>query len=272
MKITNQVFVDRIEGTTVDRVPTVGDVVLLRPRYDHEPVITGNVSRTSKTQFRVTGSDGKEYGPFKMESWNQHDDRLEDGSPAGYDSTDPATRFHFCRFDCRSKYDKYHACYFNTDFARGVLQGIRDQAIQRAEAKQAASAKRQQEYEERVTAELAEVRAAMNAPVGMPLFRTQDTMPDGSRVYTIDLPVYPKHAERKKGWERLIVRCWDGEDYDFAKYRETGDEAAAKIKVVESAYTYCNGSSGSFSSVSTSRFSSDEEAVWDACRRQYHSW
>jgi len=268
MNITNQVFVDRLEGTTVDRVPTVGDVMLLRSRYDHEPAITGNVSRTTKTQFRVTGSDGKEYGPFKMESWNQYEDRLADGSPASYESTEPATRFYFCRFDYRTKaYGKYDACYFASDFAKAWLEKIRVKAERRAAEKKAVEAKRQQEYAERVAAELAEVKeacgfACATSPINPKVIK--NVMPDGSRIYTIDMPVKPCYAERKAGWERLIIRCKAAEYWDF--------RADVQKKGVESAYTYINGSSCSFASCSSGRFETDEDAVWDALRQQYHSW
>lgn len=270
MNITKHVNLDAVEGSTVSRTIRLGDVMLLEPRRSAGKAITGNVSRITKKQFRVVGSDGKEHGPFKLEGWNQRKELLEDGSVASWESTEPATQYSWDRFEEVSYKtgDEFDACTFNHQMVADGLNARTIRAVSEAEEKKAAEAKRQQEYDERTARELAEVKAALGCGNGENLFIIggpcqKSTMPDGSRVYTIDIPAHPAYAERKAGWERVIVRCKDAKYYDF--------EAHEHKQGVEAAYTYIHGGSCSFASCSTTNYSSDEEAIWDALRRQYHS-
>lgn len=260
----------------VKRTPKVGDEIILHPRLDHDPVITGNVSRITKTQFRVTGTDGKEHGPFKIEGgWFRDVSLKEDGTTATYeDQRDPevnVTRYCWTRFahHVRKSYDKYTRCEFNCPFLAELAEREAAEAKKRIDDKRAAEAARQQEYADRIARELAEVKEACGNPASICRMVLPDRMPDGSRIYTVDIPVRPQYAERKKGWERLIIRCWDGHEVNWDAPRES-DGSRAFIRATESAYTYCNGGSSSFTSVSTSRYSNDEEAVWDAIRSRYH--
>ncbi len=213
-----------------------GDLVFYVRNSGDRPK-TGHVSRVTKTRAYVHLSpmDGdKGVGAFKRESWR------------GSHEETP-----------RRKYGQSADIYPATEENERELneQADKQEATQRAKKEE--RDRRVQERNEQIANELAEVRRVMNIPEGRPAL--PQIMPDGSRIYTIDIPVHPEYAERKKGWERVIVRCWDETDFDSAK-------------VVESAYTYCNGNSTSFGSVSTSRHLADETAVWDAIRSQYHRW
>ncbi len=159
---------------------------------------------------------------------------------------------------------RYFKVYPFTEEMHAVLQAEADKTRKRQEEQRIERDRKEAEREAEHLRQLEEVRIACNAPMGFPMCRCQDTMPDGSRMYVIDVPVKPEHKERKKDWERLIIRCWDVEDYEW--------RFETKISKVKSAYTYCNGDSCSFSSVSTSRYDTDHDAVWEAVRRQYHSW
>ena len=216
----------------------VGDAVLYTKNYGARPV-AGNVHKVTKTQVRVTLVDGTEVGPFKREAFNGQHEVIKSGS-----------------------YRTYSAVWAKTDEIEKNQNETADKAEKNAAEKKDAEAKRQQEYAERLAAELAEVKAAYGDRLRFGAIC--DQMPDGSRVYTVDMPVKPCYAERKAGWERVIVRCKAAEYWDF--------RADVQKKGVESAYTYINGSSCSFASCSSGRFETDEDAVWDALRQQYHSW
>lgn len=217
----------------------VGDAVLYIKNYGARPV-AGNVHKAIKTQVRVTLVDGTKAGPFKREAFNGQHEVIKSGS-----------------------YRTYSAVWAKTDEVEKNLNETADKAEKAATEKKDAEAKRQQEYAERLAAELAEVKAATG---NVPLYQigSPDVMPDGSRIYTIDMPVKPCYAERKSSWERVIVCCKAAEYWDF--------RADEQKKGVESAYTYINGSSCSFASGSSGRSETDEDAVWEAIRQQYHSW
>ncbi len=226
-----------------------GDLVFYVRNFGDRPK-TGHVSRVTKTRAYVHLSpvDGdREVGAFKRESWRE-----------GHEEAP------------RRKYGQSADVYPATTENERELneQADKHEATQRAKKEE--RDRQVRERNEQIANELAEVRRVMNIPEGRPAL--PQIMPDGSRIYTIDIPVHPQFIERKKGWERVIVRCWGKVDYDFGKYAETGDKDAATVKVVSAAYTYCNGNSTSFSSVSTSRYLDDEAAIWDAIRREYHSW
>lgn len=111
---------------------------------------------------------------------------------------------------------------------------------------------------ERKAKELAEARDAVGNLQSRIVF--QDQLPDGSRFYLLDIPV---QDAGRKGFERLIVRCMDDKEDLFG--RERPDSVLA-------CYTYANAESRSFSSVSGNRHRTDEEALWEAIRAEYHSW
>lgn len=261
----------------VERIPKVGDEMILHPRLGHDPVITGNVSRVTKTQFRVTGTDGKEYGPFKLESgWSRNVYLKEDGAVATYeDQRDPkieVTNYCWTRFEhhVRKSYDKYTRCEFKCQFLVDLVEREKAEAIRRAAEKNAAAEKQRQEYAEEKARQLKEVQDACGSLEGELPPMIKKVMPDGSRVYFASIPVKPCLRERKAGWEEVIIRCKDVEDFDWDNPRdpETGERNV--VVKVEAHYTYINGSSSSFSLVSGSKFDSDEDAVWNAIRDRYH--
>jgi len=220
----------------------VGDAVLYMKSYGARP-FAGNVHKATKTQVRVTLVDGTEVGPFKREAFNGQHETIKSGSD-----------------------QNYSAVWAKTDEVEKNLNDAADKAEKAAAEKKDAEAKRQQEYAERLAADLAEVKAACGftcatSPINPKVIK--NVMPDGSRIYTIDMPVKPCHAERKAGWERVIVRCKAAEYWDF--------RADVQKKGVESAYTYINGNSYSFASCSSCRSETDEDAVWEAIRSCYNS-
>lgn len=89
------------------------------------------------------------------------------------------------------------------------------------------------------------------------------TLPDGSRLWSGSMPVNPAYAEQKV-FEQVFIRCKNVEDLNW----KTGDK---EIKV-EAGYAYITARTHSFSSVSTSRYDNDYDAIMDAIIRQYYSW
>lgn len=284
--ITKEVRLDETEvanetgGTRwVKRTPKIGDEMILHPRLDHDQVITGNVSRTTKTQFRVTGTDGKEHGPFKLEGgWNRNVYLKEDGTAATYEEQrDPeveATNYCWTRFEhhVRKSYDKYTRCEFKCQFLVDLAEREKAEVKRRADDKQADRERQERERAELKSRELKEVQDACGSLEGELPPMIKKVMPDGSRMYFASIPVKPCHRERKAGWEEVIVRCKDVEDIDWDQPRDPETGKRNMVIKVEAHCTYVNGSSSSFASVSGSKFDSDEEAVWDAIREQYHRW
>lgn len=212
----------------------------------------GTVTKVTKATFKfVTDHNGKEHGPFSnAPNWNK-------------------------------EYEVWKAPKWGRD-ARVVEDTIvnrqeiidRNARLQAEREQKVLQAKiRQQEREEEEARQLEVVMDACGCHSGLPLkqMRSMETMPDGSRIYTLVIPVKPEYVERKKGWELIIVRCKDVDDMDWDSPRdENGDRKM--IRLVEAAYTYTNGESYSFASISTSKYKNDQDAVWDAIRSQYHSW
>lgn len=87
----------------------------------------------------------------------------------------------------------------------------------------------------------------------------KETFPDGTRLYTLHLPVKPELAERKKGYEVLIVKCKNNTHWRDEKL------------VVESCHAWFNGSTRSFTSCTNQHYATDEDAVWAAACSCYHS-
>lgn len=212
----------------------------------------GVVTKVTKATFKFTTThDGKERGPFsnvpnwvkvyelyKAPKWGRDQKVFEDT---------PANRQEIIDRNAR-------------------LQAEREQKALQAKI-------RQEKRESEEAQQLEEVMDACGCHSGLPLkqMRSMETMPDNNRVYTLVIPVKPEYAERKVGWELIIVRCKDVEEMDWDSPRdENGDRKM--IHRVEAAYTYTNGNSYSFSSISTSKYKNDQAAVWDCIRNQYHSW
>ena len=106
---------------------------------------------------------------------------------------------------------------------------------------------------------------------------TASPMPDGSRVYQHTFATRPFAFTAKdeagnevmrvndRGWIWAIITCRDVEEYDW---KSDGND---KVNMVEMAMTFRNArNSGSFSSVSTTKYKTEEEAVYDGLRYAYH--
>ncbi len=229
----------------------VGDRVIYTKDSESRPVL-GTVNRVTKTMFYV-GLDGPPdvtVGPFAQDnSWlGQH------------------ARTRVAKYGDNSK---EAAAYEYSEEKLAELNEHVDRIESRRQDEKEAAEKRDQERADRKAKELAEVKAAWAAKYVCDPLSFGKTMPDGSRIYVIDVPVHPEYAERKKGWERINVRCVDAETWDFMLRRDGGDD---KVKIVESALTFTNGSASSWPSCSTERAKSDEEAVWEAMRYCYFNW
>lgn len=211
----------------------------------------GTVTKVTKATFKCTTLDDKEHGPFSnAPNWRKEYELYKApkwGRDARVCEDTPANRQEIIDRNAR-------------------LQAEREERTQKAKI-------RQQQIEERAARELEEAMDACGCHAGMPIkqMRMMETMPCGTRLYTLVIPVHPEYVERKKGWQMIIVTCRDVEDYDWDAPRDA-DGGRKMVHMVESAYTYTSGNGGSFSSVSTSKYKNDEQAVWDAIRREYHSW
>jgi hypothetical protein len=106
--------------------------------------------------------------------------------------------------------------------------------------------------------ELEEVKAACGNQ--LPIKERKD-LPDGSRLYTLDLPVDPCYIKRKKGFEILIVRCW--EIRQMWRWKENDK--------VQARFSYHNGQCTRFPEC-TLYGETDEEVLWKCCRNAYYSW
>ena len=245
--------------TTESKEIKVGDAMLITTKWGAKP-FTASVSKVTKRQFRLTSGEGEEYGPFKLESNSKWNNKVQ-GSRITY----------FELWDSRHSRFGNHEVYFESSLEY-LEETHREHAIADLEKKAEQDAHRAK-AERRHNEEMETVREACGGQSGLILrTRTQETMPDGSRLYTIDAPINPRYEERKGSWERLIIRCKDIEEIDFNKMRKGASEEEAKFKMVESNYTYCNESSSSFASISTSKHDDDAAAIWNSLHRQYFSW
>ena len=212
------------------------------------------VSKTTKATFTVRFDDETIAGPFaKVTSWG------------------PGTQGHEL-YKCPRYSGKDQRVYIDTPEVRAEMDARRIELAEREAAKRIERDQKQAARDIEIAKQLAEVKEVMFAHDNLFCLGSHcETMPDGTRFYVINMPVHLAYVDHKGSWEKLIVVCRDVEDYDWDAYRKAGDERK-KISKVESAYTYTNASSHSFSSVSTSKYNDDESAVWDAIRNQYFSW
>jgi hypothetical protein len=118
-----------------------------------------------------------------------------------------------------------------------------------------------QERKERLRKEMEEVKETCGGKLPVELSRSFSYLPDGSRLYVLNLPVKEKLKERKKGFQILFIRCKDNERL----WREEEEK-------VEGRMSYVTGDYSCFPSVSSTYGSTDEEVLWEYCRYAYHSW
>ena len=88
--------------------------------------------------------------------------------------------------------------------------------------------------------------------------------PDGTRLYVLDVPVHPDHADRKRGWETATVCCWDADESDPWRGERGG------VRYVVSAISGCEHGPG-FTSWSGGA-KTDDDALWEACRAARYHW
>jgi len=220
----------------------VGDMMLLVKERGAAPE-TVNIDRLTKTQIVIRLSGTETWRFKRTTAWSSQ------GEPNG--RHEPVSRI----------WPMGSADLFDfSDEAAELLDKKHEVHKQHVATKKAEREHRENEAEERHQRELAEVKEAVGKKLA---FKMGEGKADGSRLYVFDLPINPQNADRKKGWETVIVHCWDAKRWDFG---------GGVVDAVEYAMTYCNGSNGSFGSISTSYTKTDEEALWEAARRQYHSW
>ncbi len=213
-----------------------GVTVLYTEKPGAAPV-DGTVCRVTKTQARVSLEDGTQVGPFKRRS---------------------ASDEHVAIHGTRSVPIPYHsAVYLATEAKRQELQALADRIKQRHEEKRRAEEARQLAILEHQAVELAEAKAVLR---DAGITWVKDTMPDGSRIYTVDMPIKPENR-RKRTWERLIVHCRDFDDQ--------GERPSVDAK-----WVYCNDQHSGFGlGLQSGRiYANDEDVVWDMIRDRYHSW
>ena len=227
----------------------VGDYVLYRKGWGHKPVKT-TVRKMSKAgwpsiSLEPTGEglvlDPAKFLQFKPVRWVSPTDLVE------YELKGVGSRT-FGQLaswspEVTEKWEAEHA-----------------KAEETRKEKEADQAKRKAEREERTRTEMDAVADAIGTPWKAVTF--QETLPDGSRLILLALPVKPDQVERKKGFERVLVRLHTSQD------QRPWNEG----KTVEMHLSYVNGSSGSFPSCSGEWFKSDDDALWEACRYVYHCW
>jgi hypothetical protein len=159
----------------------------------------------------------------------------------------------YSRFSCQ--------LYVYSDEKLAELRQVAEEhAVAQAE-KKVAEEKRQAEIAAANAAERAELKKAVGGSIIA--VSSLRVLPDGSRLYTVTLPVKECYAERKKNFEVAIVRCWDEKRYSWQGNSEDG---------VKFAMTYCNGDCVSFSSCSTEFAVNDEVALWSTATYLYHRW
>jgi len=208
-----------------------GDTVIYRENYGTKPVYAV-VNRVTKKQFYIILADSMEKGPYYREA-------------SGWEDTQS--------FQIVTRHGRSNV-HLSTDenFQRLMNEHVEHQ--KRQAEKKAKQEERAESIRLRNEQELSEVKVAVEAAGGInTCLYAKEIMPDGSRLYMVNLPC----RNEKKTWERLWIKC------QKPTYSLREDEE------VEMSYTYANNNSSSFSSVSTSRHKTDEDAIWNACKSQY---
>lgn len=208
--------------------PKVGDQVILVVRYSAQPKLTTITKVTPSGRIKVADSNatfkGGSYLNIVFNAIGNHSSEVHK---------------------------------FNEAVLEGLTVRAEEQEARVAE-KNAAQKQREEEYQQRIANELAEVKSVCADTLPIASLRT---LPDGSRLVVLNAPINPKH-DRK--FEVVIVRLTDVEDTNWRDM--------SKVKMVESNATYTNGSgrSSSFPSCSSRKFSNDYDAMWDILRERFN--
>lgn len=123
--------------------------------------------------------------------------------------------------------------------------------------------KREEDIKQReldIALQLKQVMEAFNTSCP---FTSREVLPNGKRLYRIDVPIQPKHSVRKHGYCIAFVMCNDDIDY-------IGTSNVEK-KVVSCDTCYTHGGNSSFTFTSNQTYDTDEDALWDIARHLYHS-
>ncbi len=232
----------------------VGDAVLLVGI--NGDLQAAEVTRVTKTQFRITTANGKEHGPFRHtdrnSEWLSDNEKEQFNHPIHYYEPIGGGR-------C---WTKSHKVYYFT--ARQYLLHKQEKQKKAKQEKQAAEEERRQRIQEQHDKELVEAKEAVGGCY-LTRQRMMDQMLDGSRYYVIDVPVKSEHKERKGDWERVTIHVKDNDRERFGGRRD--DEQ------VEYNFTWTNGAEHSnFSSCSTCYAATDNDAIWEVIRKRYHDW
>jgi len=214
----------------------VGDKVIYTKDYESPPQYA-TVCRVTKTQFRVTiDSDKSEQGPYRYKDW--------------------IDEFHTVSI---SRWHKSVVYLWKI----GVFNKLADRAVKMQEDAKLRKQQRDKEKEERMQQQadaLKEIQAVFDLHGGLTaLTRDAYALPDGSRIWIVDVPINAQRFPHKT-YSHAIIRCRKAEHTIY----EDCD--------VEMSYTYITNRDSSFSSVSSSYHRTDEDAIWDALRHIYFTF
>lgn len=209
----------------------IGDKVIYIPTPHGRPVITVITRVTPSGQIGI--AEAKK--PFRRNKYGERD-----------------------RFTSGSMWSDKEAVYLFSDERLASLNE-RAAAHDKNEREKREELARQTAERERVDREqAAEVRRVCN---GILPITVQETLPNNSRFYLLDVPVNPEYAEKQ--FDRLIVQVRDEERFNRGY-------TAQEIKpVADSAYITAR---RGFSGRSSVRGESDESILWDLVQDRYFDW
>ncbi len=214
---------------------------------DRSGVVTeGEVVRVSKTQFKVrVGTQiTKVFGITPDHHYGTENDDQS-----------------YCE-KSSGRYNSGHTAY-------PVKAEAEAAGLKRRETLEAAQAKRKAEAETQEAAQAKRVMRTKRACLAAWGVENSDSvlkgfhesLPDGSSLFTVNIPVALERAESKGCFERLFIRVKKAD----ARY---GDEGTG----YEAAMTYVNEKMGSFSSCSGVYGKNRVELLWDLIADRYMSW
>lgn len=147
-----------------------------------------------------------------------------------------------------------------------VFAGLQAECERRDEvraAKAAEEAARVAESKRLRDAEMADVRAAVGDIARVQVLG--QVYPSGERMYVLNAPVNPEYAERKHGYEVVIVRCKDDTRTVF------GQGEVKVVPCVRFTAASFNGDSCGFTTRTGTDADNDEAAKWEVLRDVYAS-
>jgi hypothetical protein len=213
----------------------VGDTVLLVKRYGDRPVEVKVTKVTPKGQIRIEGSNDN----FKQEQYGRYEYK-----PVG-----------------TGRYD-HRIIRHNTTENLKELNENADQAEADKQEKEDRQSRERAERQARLDAEMAEVKALIGSLENVT--KHSETLPDGTTISWLNLPVAADYVIRKGTVEVIIVKTKPEKNaFDFATNEYYNG--------IEMALTVANKSTSSFGSYGTASYKTAEEAMWEAIRQAYHN-